>query len=318
MFAIALDPTYLYYHLRCFPVTEPKKKTRLELLKEWKLQRQQTENNCKKQKKPPFHAGKIQKTATGSPKLVLTNLTNIASSDTKRMTTRSQAKAGKDENGSTVSLKTTKKPKPLPYVLHQLNKVQNKTLVPVKKHVFAVPKAVAALPRLTIPNSPKITKSARKAPKPIVEEPPVVEKQDNLILANKAFPDIIHKKPHMCFDNNSRNVMESVAPPEVTSAGPPEPVAIEVVMDTIKIEGPQSLETGDVPNKCKYSPDDLPRPVSEFEHLSYSPYIEKRRGSCRISRGRSRKLSLFEKIEREIEKEDTVLRSKICSFRRVF
>jgi len=74
-------------------VEPPKKKSRLELLKEWQLQKKKKEIEKSKAKKPIFHTGGIQRTITGSPKLA--NITNLPESavKSKGVKTRAQTKA---------------------------------------------------------------------------------------------------------------------------------------------------------------------------------------------------------------------------------
>lgn len=285
------------------------------MLQQWKLEKQKRIEEIKKKQKPVFRVGIIQRKATGSPLINLTNtftkknlldqekiikVSKPVATEKQGVVTRSKAKLLKP---------LTTPPRPAASKFLKIDKNKPKA---IKKHNFVVPKAVSQLPysqRITIPSSPQITKSSRKGKKPIEPEPepepePVPESSVVKTPINFNFSVQIGKNVNVSGQQN-KTVQKKAKEMDVTSSN-------EIVPEDSNNEIKQ-LET-QLKNIMKNDEVSSSSESKDYVPIHYSPFVNKVRGSAKKS-PRNSKIRLTMDVNEQIEKEENEFNCRIFSFR---
>lgn len=261
------------------PPSPVKKKSRAEMLQEWKLQKLKRMEEMRKKQKPIFKVGVVHRKATGSP---LTNISNIINNkpvaNQKPMKGKIEAPAGVVTRAKAKLLKPTTPPKQTQF----LRAVKNK-MKPINRHAFVLPKAVAALPTLTIPFSPNITKSSKKVKKTKAESPRKIDFDVSIVI------------------EENKNVPDKLKEMEVTSTSD-EMENLEDKMKSVSI--PHTPEDQIASTKKE-----------DYVPIHYSPYVTMSRGSVKKS-PRNSKIRLTMDVNQQIQKEENEHNCRIFSFRK--
>lgn len=286
-----------------------KKKSRAEMLQQWKQEKQKRIEELKKKQKPVFKVGVVHRKATGSPLTTVTNtyanknylhpkqINQISKPEVNGALTRARAKLQ--------GVRMTP-PKPAPSAFLKIDKNKKKQ---IKQHKFVLPKAVSELPysqRITIPSSPQITKSSRKNKKPIEAEAQINLNVSVVLEQNKVAEQKVKE-----MEVSGVKVMEQkVKEMEVSSTNdePKEPENTEVEEIETRMK---NLKSDDEVSSSSGKTDS-----TEYVPIHYSPFVNKVRGSAKKS-PKNPKISLTMDVNLQIEKEENEFKCRIFSFRLV-
>ncbi|KAL0280451.1 UNVERIFIED_CONTAM: hypothetical protein PYX00_001733 [Menopon gallinae] len=262
-------------------------------LAKWKAEKQRALAEQKKNQKPVFKVGILQRKATGSPLLKLTS-----SYANKNFLKPDQvSKVIRPSNiGSNIGVVTRAKAKALASGNQEIPKKDTKFSVivnnkrkAIKNHAFTVPESVTALAnplKITLPQTPKVLKGRRNMKVRINESVKVLEGTDE-----KSVCDDEEK----CEETTD---MKDVAVEEMEK---------ETKMDVSVTEEPVKEDTETNKSVTETS--------SEFVPIHYSPFVKSERGSDRKSPRRG-KLNLTIDVDQLIEKEENEFKCRIFSFRK--
>lgn len=252
------------------------------MLAKWKAEKQKILAEQKKNQKPVFKVGILQRKATGSPLLKLTSsyagknflkpdqVSKVIRPSNTGIVTRAKAKA--------LAIGNQEEPKKD----SKFSIIVNNKRKAIKNHVFSVPESVTAFSnqlKITLPQTPKVLKGKRNMK---------VRINDSVKVHEKTIEKTVWNAGEQC--KETTGVEKCIEEVENESD------AIKDAQETVKHDTKTNNSS------------------SDFVPIHYSPFVKSERGSdSKVSR--REKLKLTTDVDELIEKEENEFKCRIFSFR---